>query len=97
SDDKRHPVSGSLRPENRRSKDERDALLAEEAPHFLRDVGVLTPQQLPPVLDNCDSAAEAAECLRQFYTDVAASKHHQMLGQIIQVERLHMRQGLRFR
>ena len=59
---------------------------------LFRHVGVLAPGELRSVLDDGHAAAEAAVGLRQFEADIAAAEHDQMRRQIVEFQRLDIRQ-----
>jgi hypothetical protein len=72
---------------------ELNPLVGENALQRLRDIGILATHELRPVLDHGHAAAEASIGLGQFQPHVAASKHDEMRRQIIELQRLDVREG----
>ena len=69
-----------------------DAFVAEDPLHLLGDVGILPAHELRPGLDDRHAAAEATIGLRQFEADIAAAEHDQMRRQVVELQRLDMRE-----
>src|SRR5262249_4252173 len=72
-----------------------DPLFTQNPQHFISNVRILTAHQLRSGFDHRHTAPEAPISLSQFETDIAAAEHDEMRGQIIELERLDMRQGPR--
>src|SRR5262249_37334374 len=69
-----------------------DAFGAEDPLDLVRDVAILAGHELRPLLDDRHAAAEAAVGLRQLQTDIASSEHDQMRRQVIELQRLDVRE-----
>ena len=66
------------------------AFLGEDAPDFMRGIGVLSPHQLRPGLDDGHFAPETTKGLRQFEAGISAADHDQMRRQDVELERFDM-------
>src|SRR5262249_54270688 len=71
-----------------------NAFVAEYAPHLLRDVHILPPQELSTGLDDGPIAPKATVTLCHFNTEISPADHDQVLWQIIELQSLDMREGL---
>ncbi len=69
-----------------------DALAAQSLTDRLRHIGIFTPHDLPPGLDDRHMTAEAAKSLRHFNAGIAAAKHDQMRRHVIEFQRLDVGQ-----
>ncbi len=63
-----------------------DILMLQHVAQDLRDRLVLARNQAVPLLDDRDARSEAAIGLPEFEPDIAAADHHEMLGQIGEIE-----------
>ena len=70
------------------------AFVRENAPDFLRGVGILSRHHLRPGLDDRHLGSETAIGLRQFEAGIAAADHDQMRRQDVELERFDMRHRL---
>src|SRR5262245_10837779 len=64
-----------------------DAFVAEDPLHLIRNVGILSADQLGTMLDDSHTAAEAPISLRHFEPDISAPEDDQVCGQVIELER----------
>jgi hypothetical protein len=71
-----------------------NGLVAENAPHLPSHVDILASHELRTGLDDGDIAAEATIGLCEFQTSIASTDHDQVLWQIIELQRLDVREGL---
>src|SRR5262249_14342956 len=71
---------------------ELNSLVSENALQRLRDVGILSTHELRPVLYHGHVTAEAPIGLGELKPHVAASEHDEMRRQIIELERLDVRE-----
>src|ERR1700731_611087 len=78
------PVS-QLNLNRRRRGQDRDAVVAQDRCDLIGDVLVLVRQQARGVLDDGDLAAEPAEHLPEFQSDVAAADDDQVLWKLVQL------------
>ena len=72
-------AAGRLNPDRRRGGQHRDSVVAQQSGDLVAHVLVLVLQQPCAVLDDGDLAAEPAEHLPEFQSDVAAADDDQVL------------------
>src|SRR5262249_45579067 len=70
-----------------------DPFGTEDAADFFGNVRVLAGEELWPVLDHGDAAAEAPVRLGEFEADVAAAEDDEVLGQPGELQQLDVRHG----
>src|ERR1700733_5636959 len=93
-----HPASRLSRyPSSPRVQKNVDALVLKQDSKSFAHVGIFLGHQPLVAIDHGHFAAESAHRLSQFYSDIAAADHKQMLGNLIKFERLDMRERLRLK
>src|SRR5262249_5177257 len=72
-----------------------DVLVHKQPPESLADVFVFFGHQSLIAIDHSYSAAESPQRLGKFYSDVTAADHHQVFWNLVEFQRLDMREWLR--
>src|SRR5215510_12734950 len=73
-----------------------NALVLKQAPQSVTDVLIFFRHQALVAIDHRYLASKPAHRLRQFYSDVAAANHKEMLGDFVEFECFNMREWFRF-
>src|SRR3989449_11323080 len=83
----RHVLAGSpMHMEGLGRHETFDPFGAENSPHLLRNVVILSAEKLRPVLDDRHAASEATVRLTEFETDIAASEHDQVGRDVVELQ-----------
>jgi hypothetical protein len=71
-----------------------DALVFEQGVKCISHIFVLLRHQPLSASDHPHTAAESAHRLRELYSDIAAANDNQVFGNLVELQRLNMRQRL---